>query len=163
MQNWSFTRAKRLLKLFTESTFEGVGRGESMTKFAKRQRKNPGVPFVSQLYFLYYAKSEMRGPTVPLLVMLQLVDPNELFERPSCSLPPAQSGLESFRLFYPCEPAHPCKAALTAPTSTLYCSQWNTTPLQGMLIRQRINLDFVEPSSTKVPNQMPKTIWDRHR
>jgi hypothetical protein len=50
----------------------------------------------------------------------------------------------------------------TAPTSTLYRSHGNALA-QGMLSGNVTNLDFVEYLLEKVPIQMPKTIWDRHR
>jgi hypothetical protein len=74
---------KRFFKLFEESTFEGsLATAQSMTKFAKRQTKlDKKVMLHYSLHFLVrFTSSEMLSwPNSPLLVMLQFVDPNDLF------------------------------------------------------------------------------------
>jgi hypothetical protein len=74
---------KRFFKLFEESTFEGSrATAQSMTKFAKRQTKHDkkGMLHRSVHFLVRSSNSEMLSwPNSPLLVMLQLVDPNELF------------------------------------------------------------------------------------
>jgi hypothetical protein len=74
---------KRFFKLFEESTFEGSqATAQSMTKFAKRQTKlvKKGILFHSVHFLVRSSNSEMLSwPNSPLLVMLQFVDPNELF------------------------------------------------------------------------------------
>jgi hypothetical protein len=74
---------KRFFKLFEESTFEGSrAAAQSMTKFAKRQTKlDKKVMLYHSVHFLVRSSnSEMLSwPNSPLLVMLQFVDPNELF------------------------------------------------------------------------------------
>jgi hypothetical protein len=73
---------KRFFKLFGESTFEGSrAAAQSMTKFAKRQTKllKKGILFHSLHFLVRFSDSEMLSwPNSPLLVMLQLVDPNVL-------------------------------------------------------------------------------------
>jgi hypothetical protein len=73
---------KRFFTLFEESTFEGSrAAAQKMKKFAKRQNKH------TQDFLLFHSldllarssNSEMLSwPNSPLLVLLQLVDPNEL-------------------------------------------------------------------------------------
>jgi hypothetical protein len=74
---------KRFFKLFQESTFEGSqATAQSMTKFAKRHTKlDKKVMLLRSVHFLVRSSnSEMLSwPNSPLLVMLQFVDPNELF------------------------------------------------------------------------------------
>jgi hypothetical protein len=71
---------KRFYKLFEESTFEGSrAAAKNMKKIAKRQTKNnQSCMFDHSLYFLiHFSNSEMLSwPNSPLLVMLELVDPN---------------------------------------------------------------------------------------
>jgi hypothetical protein len=74
---------KRFFKLFEESTLEGrLAVARSMNKIAKRQPK-PVREYLllHSLYFLlHFSNSEMLSwPNSPVLVMLQLVDPNVLF------------------------------------------------------------------------------------
>jgi hypothetical protein len=73
---------KRFFKLFQDSTFGSRVAAQKMKKIAKRQSKN------NQKFLLYHSlqflsrssDSEMLSwPNSPLLVMLQLVDPNVLF------------------------------------------------------------------------------------
>jgi hypothetical protein len=75
---------KRFFKLFEESTFAGSqATAQSMTKFAKRQTKldKKGMFFHSVSFLVRFSNSEMLSwPSSPLLVMLQFIDPNELFE-----------------------------------------------------------------------------------
>jgi hypothetical protein len=94
---------KRFFKLFQESTFEEAVAAQSMTKFAKRQRK------LAKMEILYHStdsysssNSEMLSwLNSPLLVMLQSVDPNELFSQTSSSAnaPHAGRSGRSFRFF----------------------------------------------------------------
>jgi hypothetical protein len=74
---------KRFFKLFEESTFEGSrATAQSMTKFAKRQTKleKKGMLHRSVHFLVRFSNSEMLSwPNSPLLVMLQFVDPNEIF------------------------------------------------------------------------------------
>jgi hypothetical protein len=75
--------AKQFFKLFEESTFEGSrAAAQKMNKYAKSQIKE------NQMYLVYHSLNvlvrssnlEMLSwPNSPLLVMLQFVDPNELF------------------------------------------------------------------------------------
>jgi hypothetical protein len=73
---------KRFFKLFTESTFEGSqAAARKMKKIAKRQTKNNQefLLFHSLLFLVRFPDSKMLSwPSSPLLVMLQLVDPNVL-------------------------------------------------------------------------------------
>jgi hypothetical protein len=74
---------KRFFTLFEESTFEGSqATAQSMTKFAKRQTKTikKAMIYHSVNFLVRFANSEMLSwPNSPLLVLLQFVDPNELF------------------------------------------------------------------------------------
>jgi hypothetical protein len=74
---------KRFFKLFEESTFEGSRTtAQSMTKFAKRQTKvvKQAILYHSMPFLVRVSSPEMLSwPNSPLLVMLQLVDPNEVF------------------------------------------------------------------------------------
>jgi hypothetical protein len=74
---------KRFFKLFEESTFEGSqATAQSMTKFAKRQTKlhKKGMLYHSVHFLVRSSNSEMLSwPNSPLLVMLQIVNPNEMF------------------------------------------------------------------------------------
>jgi hypothetical protein len=92
---------KRFFKLFQESTFEGSRAAAlEMKKIAKRQTEvNQKVLLFHSLYLLVYSDLEMLSwPNSPLLVLLQLVDPNvlsgddvsleegEVMETPLCTL-----------------------------------------------------------------------------
>jgi hypothetical protein len=73
---------KRFFKFFTGSTFEGSqAAAQKMKKIAKRQTKpNQGRLLFHSLYFLVHSDSEMLSwPNSPVLVLLQLVDPNMMF------------------------------------------------------------------------------------
>jgi hypothetical protein len=72
---------KQFFKLFTESTFEGShAAARKMKKIAKRQTKqNQKFLFFYSLRFLIHSDSGMLSwPNSPLLVLLQLVNPNVL-------------------------------------------------------------------------------------
>jgi hypothetical protein len=72
----------RFFKLFQESTFGGSrAAAQKMKEFAKRQIKhNQRFLLFHSLHFLIRFNSEMLSwPNSPLLVMLQFVDPNEMF------------------------------------------------------------------------------------
>jgi hypothetical protein len=82
---------KRFFNLFQESTFEGSrAAARKMKKIAKRQTKhNQKFLFFHSLHFLIRSDSEMLSwPNSPLLVLLQLVDPNVLFGGEDSSLTP---------------------------------------------------------------------------
>jgi hypothetical protein len=73
---------KRFFKFFTDSTFEGSrAAAQKMKKIAKRQTKLSQASLLfHSLYFLVHSDSEMLSwPNSPLLVLLQLVDPNLMF------------------------------------------------------------------------------------
>jgi hypothetical protein len=72
---------KRFFKLFQESTFEGSRAAAlEMKKIAKRQTEdNQKDLLFHSLYLLVHSDSEtLSWPNSPLLVLLQLVDPNAL-------------------------------------------------------------------------------------
>jgi hypothetical protein len=72
---------KRFFKLFEESTFErSQATAQSMTNFAKRQTKleKYGIFYHSLHFLVRFSNSEMLSwPNSPLLVILQLVNPDE--------------------------------------------------------------------------------------
>jgi hypothetical protein len=74
---------KRFFKLFTESTLEGnQATAQSMTKYAKRltKLKKAGLLFHSLYFLVHSSSSEMLSwPNSPLLVLLQVGDPNMMF------------------------------------------------------------------------------------
>jgi hypothetical protein len=72
---------KQFFKLFQESTFEGSqAAARKMKKIAKRQTKHhQKFLLFHSLRFLFFSNSEMLSwPNNPLLVMLQVVNPNVL-------------------------------------------------------------------------------------
>jgi hypothetical protein len=83
---------KRFFKLFEESTFEGSrAAARKMKKIAKSRTKlNQEILLFHSMHLLVrFSNSEMLSwPNSPLLVMLQYIDPNELFggEETSASL-----------------------------------------------------------------------------
>jgi hypothetical protein len=74
---------QRLLKLFTESTFEGSqAAARKMKKIARRQTKyNQKALLFHCLHLLLHtdSKKKLLWPNSPLLVLLQFVDPNVLW------------------------------------------------------------------------------------
>jgi hypothetical protein len=73
---------KRFFKLFQESTFEGSrAAAQKMKKYAKRQTKyNQEFLYSHSLGVIVFADNKkLSWPNSPLLVMLQLVDPNMMF------------------------------------------------------------------------------------
>jgi hypothetical protein len=105
MRTQSSEDVKRFFKLFTESTFEVGSRREYENLPNASARTTRSLLFHS-LYFLLFALrlGDAFGPNSPLLVMLQFVNPNELFEGErveSNSTPPLGQSGRSFRLFYP--------------------------------------------------------------
>jgi hypothetical protein len=83
---------KRFFKLFEESTFEGSrAAAQKMKKIAKRQTKlNQKFLFLHSFCVLALSsKSKMLSwPNSPLLVLLQVVDPNLLFGNEETNLTP---------------------------------------------------------------------------
>jgi hypothetical protein len=72
---------KRFFELFTESTREeGEAAAQNMTKLARRQNKEiQDLWLFHSLHILAYSDSEkLSWPSSPLLVLLELVDPNAL-------------------------------------------------------------------------------------
>jgi hypothetical protein len=72
---------KRFFKLFEESTFEGSQAAvQKMKKFAESQTKyNQEFLLFHSLYCLIHSDNKMLSwPNSPLLVLLQLIDPNLL-------------------------------------------------------------------------------------
>jgi hypothetical protein len=106
MRTQSLRGVKRFFKLFTESTFEKSA--AAAYKFAKRQRKKEFM-LLHSLYFLSSSSRRCFVANSPLLVMLQCINPNELFEETveSNSTPPL--GQSSLSTILPM--CHPCKTA----------------------------------------------------
>jgi hypothetical protein len=125
---------ERFFKLFQESTFE-VSRAAArkMRKFAKGQIKhNQKVLLFHGLSFLIHSESEkLSWPNSPLLVMLQLLDPNVLCGDENA---PLQEGETRFTPLYEL-------ANMTDPSN--YSTHQNQLILAKQLIQQGANVNAV--------------------
>jgi hypothetical protein len=123
---------KRFFQLFTESTFEGSRTAAlEMKKIAKRQTKhNQKSLLFHSLHFLARSNSKMHlWPNSPLLVMLQLVDPNVLSE---CVQLPLRAGATRFT---------PLRVLTDLADAFDYCTHENQLILAKQLIDHGANVN----------------------